>query len=198
MVGVFDNFDDFGNHVAAALDLDPVAELEAQALDEVGVVQRGAADGGAADEDRRQFGDRGQLAGAAHLHGDGVDLRDAGAGGEFVGDGPARGAAGVAEALLRGVRVHLEDHAVDLVAKSCARGFGLVDEAGHLLDRGDQLVVGIDAEAEGGERIQSGALALRPVVAVRPAGSRRRSPGGDWRRCWVRGCAGFRRRRCGD
>ena len=61
MFRIFQNLDDFGNHVAAALDLDPVAELEAEALDEVGVVQRGAADGGAADEDRRQLGDRSEL-----------------------------------------------------------------------------------------------------------------------------------------
>ena len=53
VVGVFDDFDHFGNHVAAALHLDPVADQQAQALDEVGVVQRGAAHGGAADEDRR-------------------------------------------------------------------------------------------------------------------------------------------------
>ena len=99
-----------------------------------------------------------QLAGAAHLHGDGVDLRDAGSGGELVGDGPARGAAGIAEALLRGVGIDFEDHAVDLVAERGARGLGLVDEAGHLFDRGDQLAMGIDAETESGQRIERGAL----------------------------------------
>jgi len=37
----------FRNHVAAALDADPVADQQAEALDEVGIVQGGAADGGA-------------------------------------------------------------------------------------------------------------------------------------------------------
>ena len=45
------------------------------------------------------------------------NLGDGRLGREFVGDGPARGTAGVAEALLRCVRIHLEHHAVDLVAK---------------------------------------------------------------------------------
>jgi hypothetical protein len=43
-------------------------------------------------------------------------------GGELVGDGPARGAAGVAKALLGGVRVDFEDHAVDFVAERSAVG----------------------------------------------------------------------------
>jgi hypothetical protein len=36
----------------------------------------------------------------------------------------------------------------------------------HLLDRGDQLAMGIDAEAERGQRIERGALPLRPVLAL--------------------------------
>ena len=74
MVCVLNDFDYFGDHVAAALDLDPVADEQAEALDEVGVVERGAADGGAADEGWRQFGYGGQLAGATYLHGDTEDL----------------------------------------------------------------------------------------------------------------------------
>ena len=103
VLGVFDDLDDFGNDVAAALYLDGVADLEAEALDEVCVVKGGAADGGATDEDWGEFGHGRELAGAAYLHGDVADHRDARLGGELVGDGPARGAAGVAQALLRGV-----------------------------------------------------------------------------------------------
>jgi hypothetical protein len=35
-------------------------------------------------------------------------------------------------------------------------------------------------------------VAAGPAASIRPrpAGSRRRSRGGDWRRCWARGCAG--------
>ena len=64
-----------------------------------------------------KLGYRRELAGAAHLHGDAVDLRHARFGGEFIGDGPARRAAGIAQALLGRVRVHFEHHAVDLVAE---------------------------------------------------------------------------------
>ena len=91
----------------------------------------------------RQFGDGRELAGAADLHGDGVDLRDARFGGEFVGDGPARGAAGVAEALLGGVGVDFENHAVDLVAERGAVGFGLVDEEGHFSTESTSLRWGL-------------------------------------------------------
>ena len=164
--GVFDDFNDFGDDVAAALNFDPVEKLEAEALDEVGVVEGGAADGGAADEGGGEFGDGGELAGAAHLHGDFADLGDAGFGGELVGDGPAGGAAGVAEALLGGVPVDFEDHAVDFIAECSAVGFGLVDEGDHLFDVRDQLAVGVDAEAEGGEGVERGALALLKVFAV--------------------------------
>ena len=166
MIGVFDDLDHFRNHVAAALDADPVADQQAEALDEVGIVQGGAADGGAADEDGRQLGDGRELAGAAHLHGDGVDLSDARFGCELVCNGPAGGAAGVAEAKLRGVGVDLEDHSVDLVAERGALRFGLIDEAGHLFDGRNEFAMGIDAEAKGGKRIESGALTLRPVLAL--------------------------------
>ena len=100
VLGVFDDLDDFGDDVAAALDFDVVADEEAEALDLVGVVEGGAGDGGAADGDRRERGDGGELAGAADLGADVFDLGDAAARGEFEGDGPARGAAGVAEAAL--------------------------------------------------------------------------------------------------
>src|SRR5580704_19508679 len=44
-----DDFGDLGDDVAAAFDGDEVAYFDAEALDLVGVVQRGACDGGAAD-----------------------------------------------------------------------------------------------------------------------------------------------------
>ena len=62
--------------------------------------------------------------------------------------------------------VDLEHYAVNFVGQSGAAGFGGVDEARHLLDRGDQLSLGVDAEAESGQRIERCALALRPVIAL--------------------------------
>ncbi len=61
-----------------------------------------------------------ELAAAADGNQDALKLSDGRLGGELVGDGPARGTAGVAEALLRGVGIHLEHHAVDLVAERVA------------------------------------------------------------------------------
>ena len=114
---VLDDFDDFGDDVAAALDFDVVADEEAEALDFVGVVEGGAADGGASDGNGSEDGDGRELAGAADLDADVFDLGDAGAGGEFVGDSPAWSAAGVAEAALDGGGVDLDDDAVDFVTE---------------------------------------------------------------------------------
>src|SRR5437764_15151470 len=52
MLLVLDYLDDFGNHVAAALYRYPVADLHAQPLNLVGIVQRGAGDSGASDAHR--------------------------------------------------------------------------------------------------------------------------------------------------
>jgi hypothetical protein len=54
------------------------------------VVQRGVGDGHAADEHRRQLGHRRELAGAAHLHVDGLDRGQLLLGRVLVRHGPAR------------------------------------------------------------------------------------------------------------
>ncbi len=120
MIFVVNDFRDLGDDIAAALDGDEVANLDAEAFDLVGVVERGAGDGGAADEDGSECGDGCDLAGAADLEEDVFEFGDAGAGGEFVGDGPARGFAGEAEAALLRDGVDLEDDAVDLVRQGVA------------------------------------------------------------------------------
>jgi hypothetical protein len=48
---VFDDAGDLGDDVAAAFDGDEVADADAETGDFVGVMERGAGDGGAADED---------------------------------------------------------------------------------------------------------------------------------------------------
>ena len=63
----------FRNHVAAALDQHRVADLHAQPLDFVFVVQRGARHRDAAHLHRLQMRHRRQRAGAAHLHFDVLD-----------------------------------------------------------------------------------------------------------------------------
>ena len=128
MLLIFDDLDDLGDDVAAALDGDEVADADAETGDLIGVMQRSAGDRGAADEDGLELGDGCDLAGAPGLEGDAEELRDAGAGGELVRNGPARGFAGEAEAALLGGGVGLDDDAVDLVAEGVAEGFGLGDE----------------------------------------------------------------------
>src|SRR5664280_428798 len=100
--GGWDYADDLGDYVSAALDLDEVVEADAEAGDLVGVVEGGAGDGGAADEDGREHGDGSYFSGAADLELHALQLRDGGARGELVGDGPARGAARESEAALLG------------------------------------------------------------------------------------------------
>jgi hypothetical protein len=117
MLGVDDDFDDVGDDVAGALYADPAAGADAEAGNFVGVEEADVGDGDAADDDRDEHGERRELAGAAYGDLDLADLGDGGAGGEFVGDGPARGAAGVAEAKLRWLRVDLDDYAVDFVGR---------------------------------------------------------------------------------
>ena len=165
MILVFDDFDDFGDDVAAALDLDVVADEQAEALDFVGVVEGGAADGGSSDEDRGEHGDGGELAGASDLNLDVFDFGDAGAGGEFVGDGPAGGFAGVSEAALDLGGIDLDDDAVDFVTEIGTFFFGAIDEGHHLVDVLDGLAVRVDAEAGGGERVEGFGLFVEEIVA---------------------------------
>ncbi len=125
--------------------------------------------------------------------------------GEFVGDGPAGGLAGEAEAALLGGAVDLDDDAVDFVAEGVAAGLGLCDEGQDFVDGADGAGAGIGAEAGGFEGVERGGLMgerksglMRGAVPVAvPEGSRRRSRGGARRRWRVRRCGWCRRRRCG-
>ena len=115
MIFVIHHADDFRDDVAAALDLDPIANFHPQALDLVHVVERSAADRGAADGNGFQHRHRSEFSGTAHLHDNIFNLRDSSAGGVLVGDGPARCFAGVAEFLLDGAVIDFDHDAVDLV-----------------------------------------------------------------------------------
>src|SRR6267142_2108298 len=98
---VIDDFHDFGNHVAATLDLYPVADPHAEALDLVHVVQRGAGNSCAADRNRLEPCNRRQFASAAYLGNDVFDLGDSAAGRVLVGDSPTRSFARKAQFLLK-------------------------------------------------------------------------------------------------
>ena len=94
--------DDVRDDLARLLDDDRVADADVLAVDLVGVVQAGAADGRAGELHRFQVGDRRDGAGLADLHADVVER-----GGRFVllelvGDQPARALAGGAQAVRAG------------------------------------------------------------------------------------------------
>ena len=100
--------------VAGALDQHPVADAHAEPLDLVAIVQGRVGDGDAADADRLQPRDRGQLAGAADLDVDRLEHRLGLLGRELVGDRPARRLRDEAEPLLPVEPVDLVDDAVDV------------------------------------------------------------------------------------
>ena len=100
MVFVFDYACDFGDHVAAALDFHPVADLYAQALDFVHVVQGGAADCGTADGNRLERGYRREFSRTPDLYQDIFNPGNARPRGVLVGDGPAWCFAGVSQFRL--------------------------------------------------------------------------------------------------
>ena len=117
-----DDFEDVGDDLAGALDEHGVVDVQTEAVDFVHVVERGAADGDAADLDGFQDGDGSERSGAADLEDDFIDDRGFLACGILVGDGPARGFRGEAEFALERGGIHFDDDAVDVVGKFFALG----------------------------------------------------------------------------
>src|SRR5579862_2620433 len=166
MVLVFDDLGDLGNDIATALDFDPVADAEAHSLDPVGIVQGGAADGDAADKDRIEHRGRRQLSAAPHGDHDVMHLRDGLFGGELVGDGPARRSPGVAETLLRRMRIHLDYDSVNVITQSGALLFGCVDELHHVWNVVHLAAMRVNAESERSECVECRLLSGGKVLAI--------------------------------
>ena len=108
--------------VAGALDDDRVADADVLALDLILVMQRRVLHHDAADGHRLELGHRRKRAGAADLDLDVVQHRGRLLGGEFMGNGEARRARHVAQALLEIEAVELIDDAVDVVVEAGAAG----------------------------------------------------------------------------
>ena len=107
-----DDLDDGGDDLARFLDEDFRADVDAFFGDLVLVVQGGAGDGGAGNQDGIELGDGGQHAGAADLDGDVAEDGFLLLGEELVGGGPARGAGGVAELFALGAVEDFHDDPV--------------------------------------------------------------------------------------
>ena len=165
MVLIVDDLGDFGDHVAAALDLHPIANLHAQAPDLIHVVQRGIADGRAPNRNRGQLGHRRQFPGAANLPAHVLELGDSRAGSVLVGDRPARSLAGKAEFVLQAGAIDFDDDAVNLVRQRIPLPLPRLDERPHFVHRMHKLVVRVDLESSRIERAQC----LRVAVEIRTA-----------------------------
>ena len=146
---VNDHLKDVGDDVAGALHLDPTAAADVEAGDLIGVEKTDVSHGHSTDNDGHEDGERRELAGAADGDLDFADLGDGCARGEFIRDGPAWGAAGVAEAELGILGINFNDGAIDLVAEGFAGFFDLGEEGENLVDGGEGVAMWIDAEAEG-------------------------------------------------
>ena len=113
------------------------------------VVQRGHADGRAADEHRLEHGEGRGPAGAPDRHLDVAQHGGALLGRELVGDGPARRLGGDAEQLALGQLVDLHHHAVDLVVEVVAVLLPVAGSSPYTSSSDSTLAdLGVDREAE--------------------------------------------------
>ena len=114
--------DDVGDHVARALDDDGVPHPDVQALDLVGVVERGPADGGAGDPHRLETGGGRERARPADVDVDGDDPGGPHLGGELVRDGPSRVVGRRAQSPVVDEAIDFHDGAVRVVAEAIPLG----------------------------------------------------------------------------
>src|SRR5207244_1464394 len=163
---VLDDTRNFGNHISTALDLYPVADLYAQTLDFVHVMQSSPADRGAADRHRFQHRNRCQLAGAADLHNDVFDTSDARSRGILVGNRPARRLSCVTQLSLQARAIDLYDDAVNFIGQTFALGFPFLDECPDFVKTPGQGSANIHFETEGFKGIQSFPVAVEIGLSV--------------------------------
>ena len=123
------------DNLARLFHIDVVADVQVQAGQNVGVVERGTAHDGAGQLHGVHDGNGGDSAGASHLIGH-VDERRAGPLGlKLVGDGPARTLRRIAKVLLLPQRIDLEHDAVGGHGQGVARLVPMVDEGIDLVER---------------------------------------------------------------
>ena len=150
------DFDDLGDDLARLLDHHRIAHPDVLAADLILVVEGGAADGGAGQEDRFQFGDRGEDAGTSHLHGDGAEDGAGMVRLVLEGLGPTRCLGGEAQLFTLAEVIDLDDRAVDLVGELVAGLAEFVDRGQHGVEatHGGAPRLGAEAElAEDGQQL---------------------------------------------
>ena len=137
--------DDLGDDVAGLAHDHRVAGAHVLGPHLVLVVQRGQADGGAADEHRLQHGEGRGPAGAADRHHD-VEQGGALLGRELVGDRPPRRLGREAQLVAVGEVVDLHHHAVDLVVEVVAVLLPVAQKA-DLVEASRRLDLRVDGQA---------------------------------------------------
>ena len=155
MIFILDDLRNFWNHVTAALHLHPVADLYAQALDLVHVMQRGVANGCAADQNWSQHRHRRQFPRAANLHSDVFQLRDSCTRSIFIGYCPARSLARKPKFVLQRCAVDFDDDAIDLIRQRFPFFFPMPDKRPCFVDVMHQLSARVDLESCGVQSVQS-------------------------------------------
>src|SRR5437764_134295 len=151
---IVDNFRHLRDDVAAALDLNPIADLYPQTLDLIHVMQRGTAHGGAADRNRFESRNRRKLAGTAHLHMNIFDLSDSAARRVLVSDRPSRSFAGKSKLALQRRAVYFDDNPVNFVGQRFAFFFPLADKLPDFVEVLRQRTARVDFESGGIESVQ--------------------------------------------
>src|SRR5262249_15648955 len=122
------NANDFGNHVAAALEKNAIVELHAEPCDLVLVVQSRVADRGPTPLGRIRLCHWCQSPRPADLH---ADVQQPGCrltGAKLDGECPARRFCSTAELFLKFDGIDLDDHSVDFVVEVVAVFFPMATE----------------------------------------------------------------------
>ncbi len=157
------DLDDLRDDLAGLFDAHGVADAHVEALDVILIVKRGARDRGARQLHRLQVSHRRERARTTHVDADAEHSRGGALCTEFVGDGPTRKLGSVAEDVLLGEAVHLDDGAVDFVGVVRA----LARDAGNgrvkLLQGRRQDVPAMGRQAEFGRALECRGMARREV-----------------------------------
>src|SRR5467141_3589644 len=173
---LFEDPNDFGNHVAGALDDDVVLRSHVLAGDLVFVVQR-----------RTTHRHTGNLRGPKPRHGCrrtgapdvDLDVLDDGLGllgRELERQRPARTPGDEPQLCLLPQVVDLDDNAVDLVVETVALLLPFVEEGDHGLDVGVRPAIVVDMKAHLGESLEDLLLALRAARRIERVDERVEAP----------------------
>src|SRR5690349_15683762 len=111
---------DLGDNVATAFDFDPIADLHAQALNLIHVVQCRAAHGRTADGHRFQFRYWREFSGAPNLYMNAFNLSDPSTRGIFVRDRPARSLSCKAKLTMQSGAVHFDYDSINFIGQCLA------------------------------------------------------------------------------